>query len=228
VTPTAFTTTYDSYGRPLTVTRTADSTAPDGSSLAQTTTTAYTPASAALPTRAQTKVQVTAGSNPTYQTSTTEYDPARDLPVEQTNVAGHTTDLTYDALGRVTAVWLPNESKAAQDPAHYTFSYDLSQTGPSVVTSGKLLDNGSYLISKALYDAMLRPRQTQVMSENSSTTVSDTQYNSLGQTVLTNNGYAVSAAPGDALVSAGPRQAARPPATRAACLCGRPTPRRAD
>jgi RHS repeat-associated protein len=208
VTASAFTTlattTYDSYGRVLVVTRTPDSTAPNGSSLAQTTTTSYTPASGALPTQTRTKVQVTAGSSPAYQTSTTTLDPARNLPVEKIDAAGLKTDLSYDAIGRATAVWLPNESKAAGAPANDTFSYSLSQTAPSVVAAGKLLDNGSYLISETLYDSLLRPRETQVMAENSGMIVTDTQYDSLGQTVLANKAYAVTGAPGAALVSAAP------------------------
>jgi len=201
---TTATTSYDSYGRVLTVTRTPNSTAPDGSSLAQTTTTSYTPASGALPTQVQTKTQVTAGSSPAYQTSTTILDPVRNLATETVSPARLTTDLTYDALGRLTAVWLPNESKAAAASANDTFSYSLSQTGPSVVTTGKLLDNGSYLISKRLYDALLQPRETQVTSENSSMVVTDTQDNSLGQPVLTNNAYTVSGSPANALASPAP------------------------
>jgi RHS repeat-associated protein len=206
VTASVFTTlastSYDSYGRSLVSTRTPDSTAPGGSSLAQTTTTSYTPVSGALPTQTQTKVQVTAGSSPSYQTSTTTLDPARNLPVGKLDPAGLKTDLTYDALGRITAVWQPNESKAAGAPTNDTYSYTLSQAGPSVVSTGKLLDNGSYLVSKTLYDSLLRPRETQVTAENSSMIVTDSQYNSLGQTVLANKAYAVAGAPGDALVSA--------------------------
>ncbi len=193
-------TTYDTYGRPQVLTRTPNSTAPDGSSLAQTTTTTYTPAGGALPTGVSTTVQVTAGANPTYQTSSVTLDPARDVPVEKTDVANLKTDLTYDPLGRLTAVWLPNEAKALHQPANLTYSYTLSATAPSVVTTSRLLENGSYASSETLYDALLRPRQTQVTAENSSMTVSDTQYDSHGWTVLTNNAYNVAGSPNTALV----------------------------
>ena len=83
-----------------------------------------------------------------------------------------------------TAVWEPNESKAAQAPANETFSYLTSQTGPSVVTTSKLMDNGSYAVSETLYDAMLELRQPQTASENATNTVTDYQTDSHGWTVL--------------------------------------------
>jgi RHS repeat-associated protein len=204
VTATAFVTTsattYDSYGRPVTMTRTPNSTAPNGSSLARTTTIAYTPASGALPTQVQTTAQITAGSSPTYQTSSETFDPARGEPTEKLDIAGHLTDLTYDALGRLTSVWLPNKSKSAGDPANYTYSYSISQTSASVVTTSTLLDSGKYSVSETLYDGLMRPRQTQATSEAGGMLVSDTQYNSIGNVVTTGT-YAVSGAPAGGLVS---------------------------
>ena len=197
-------TTYDSYGRAATVTRTPDSTSPSGASLAQETTTAYSPASGALPTQMTTTTQVTSGSSPTYQTTTETLDPARNAPVEEVNAAGLKTDVTYDALGRITAVWEPNESKAANAPANKLFSYVISQTKPEVVTTSSLLDNGTYSVSESLYDAMLQLRQTQTTSENSTTLVSDTQYDSHGWPVVTNNNYNVGGSPSASLVLPSP------------------------
>ncbi|MDH6137163.1 RHS repeat-associated protein [Kitasatospora sp. MAA4] len=203
-TATAFTattgTSYDAYGRPLVVTRTPRSTAPDGSSLAQTTTKTYAPAAGALPTSVTTQVQVTAGATPTYQTSTESQDPVRGVPVERVDASNLKTDLSYDALGRVTSVWLPAQSKAAHQSPSMTFAYALSNTSPSAVTSSKLLENGSYASTVTLYDAMLRQRQTQAVGENSGMTVSDTQYDSHGWTVLTNNNYVVAGSPMSSLV----------------------------
>ncbi|MEZ0108985.1 RHS repeat-associated protein [Catenulispora sp. EB89] len=194
-------TSYDGYGRTHVVTRTPNSTAPGGASLAQTTTTTYTPATGALPTTVSTQTQVTAGTTPTYQTVTTTMDAGRALPVEKIDAAGLKTDLTYDPMGRLTAVWEPNESKAASQSANLTYSYAMSNTGPTVITTNKLLDNGTYAASETLYDAMDRVRQTQSAGENNTTTVVDTQYDSHGWTVLTNNGYSVSGAPAAALIS---------------------------
>jgi RHS repeat-associated protein len=77
----------------------------------------------------------------------------------------------------------------------------VSQTGPTVATTSRLLENGGYAASETLYDALLRVRQTQTVSESSTITVADTQYDSLGSVVLTNNAYNVSGTPGSALVS---------------------------
>ena len=186
-------TSYDSYGRVATVTRTPDSTA-NGSSIAQATITTYSPATG-LPTGMTVKKEVTGGSSPTYQTTSETLDPARGLVLSSVNVAGETTTMTYDVLGRLTAVWEPNESEAAKQPANEKYSYVTSQTGPQVVTTSTLEDTGSYAVSATLYDAMLDVRQTQQTGENNTTIVSDTQLDSHGWTVLTNNSYTVSGSP---------------------------------
>ncbi|WP_159046453.1 RHS repeat-associated core domain-containing protein [Streptomyces sp. MMG1121] len=202
-------TRYDSYGRATKVTRTPKSTSPDGKSLAQTVFTSYAPASGALPTSSTAVTQVTPGvdcstvtvSSKDCQIASNTLDPARGRPTAETDAASLLTSLTYDGLGRMTAVWLPNESKANSAPANMTYTYSLSRSAPSVVASNTLLDNGSYKTSETLYDAMLRPLQTQTTAENSSTTVNDTQYDSHGWTVSTNNAYNVGGSPGSKLIS---------------------------
>ncbi|MFJ3804587.1 RHS repeat-associated core domain-containing protein [Streptomyces sp. NPDC090088] len=202
-------TTYDSYGRTTKVTRTPKSTSPDGKSLAQSVFTAYTPASGALPTSSTTVTQVTPGvdcsavtvSSKDCQLASSTLDPSRELPTAKTDAAGKLTSLTYDALGRLTGVWLPNEIKANSAPANTTYTYSISQSAPSVVASNALLDNGSYQTSETLYDALLRPLQVQKTGENSSTAVTDTQYDSHGWTVVTNNNYSVSGSPRSSLIS---------------------------
>ncbi len=201
-------TDYDGYGRVTQTTRTPHAAAPNGTSLSQTVVTAYTPPTGALPTTIATATQVTPGTTCTTSTTSskdcqvasTSIDPARALPTAKTDPAGLLTSLTYDALGRSTAIWLPNESKAASAPANTTYTYNLNQQ-PPVVATHTLLDNGSYQTSEVLYDAMLRPLQTQATAENSSTTVSDTEYDSHGWTVVTNNAYNVSGSPGTSLDS---------------------------
>ena len=198
------TNTYDSYGRVLTTTRTPGSTDPNGSSLAQTMTNTYTPATGAPVTEEVTKTQVTTGSTPTYDTTATYYDPARDEAIKKIDITGLETDETYDALGRLTAVWEPNESKAAGAAPNLEYSYALSTTGPSVITSSTLQDDGSYSVAETLYDAMMRSRETQSTAESSTTVVSDTQYDSHGWTVSTNNSYNVAGVPTTTLVKASP------------------------
>ncbi|MER5528654.1 RHS repeat-associated core domain-containing protein [Streptomyces sp. NPDC002677] len=202
-------TDYDSYGRAKNITRTPNSTSPDGKSLAQTVSTAFSPSSGALPTSTVTATQVTPGaacttdstSSKDCQVSTTTVDAARALPVAKTDEAGLLTSLTYDALGRLTAVWLPNENKANSAPANMTYSYRLAQNAPTVISENTLLDDGTYRTGKTLYDAMLRTLQTQDTAENGSTTVTDTQYDSHGWTVLTHNAYNIGGAPSDTLAS---------------------------
>jgi RHS repeat-associated protein len=194
---------YDGYGRVTLTTRTPHSTAPNGASLSQNTATSYTPATGELPTGIVTATQVTPGATCTTATTSSKdcqvtrstMDPAHAQPTAETNAAGRLTSLTYDALGRLNGVWLPNESKTNGAPANTTYTYSLSQSGPSIVAANSLLDNGSYATTETLYDAMLRPLQTQATAENSSTTVSDTQYDSHGWTVVTNNAYNVAGSP---------------------------------
>ncbi|SEE25912.1 polymorphic toxin-type HINT domain-containing protein [Streptomyces sp. Ag109_O5-10] len=201
-------TRYDSYGRTAKVTRTPNSTSPDGKSLARTVFTSYTPASGALPTGSTVITQVTPGTDCSTATASSKdcelasntLDPARALPTAKTDAAGLLTSLTYDALGRLIGVWLPNEVKANSAPANTTYTYSMSQSAPSVVAANTLLDNGSYSTSETLYDAMLRPLQVQATAENSSTAVSDTQYDSHGWTVVTNNNYSVSGSPRSTLI----------------------------
>jgi len=205
----AASTRYDSYGRVTKATRTPNSTSPDGKSLAQTILTSYTPASGALPTSSTTVTQVTPGvdcstvttSSNDCQVTGSSLDPARGVPTAKTDAAGLLTSLTYDALGRLTGVWLPNENKANSAPANTTYTYSLSQSAPSAVVTNALLDNGGYSTSETLYDAMLHPLQVQATGENGTTTVSDTQYDSHGWTVVTDNAYNVSGNPGSKLIS---------------------------
>ncbi|MEV7413860.1 RHS repeat-associated core domain-containing protein [Streptomyces sp. NPDC089919] len=185
---------YDGQGRLVSETRTPDSTAPDGSSLARTVTTTYTPATG-LPTSVQTRQQVTGGASPTYHVSTDTLAPTRGQPVEKIDIAGTRTSLRYDGLGRLAAVWLPTQAKAANQPATRRFEYRINQNAPSAVTSSTLLENGSYANSTELFDALLRSRQTQSPGDNGSMVVTDTQYDSHGWTVRTNNRYTLAGSP---------------------------------
>jgi YD repeat-containing protein len=121
---------YDQYGRETSATDA------DGNA----TTTAYTPASGAEPTSQ-------AVTDPMGLVTTTTYDPARDLALTATSPAGLVTTEKYDALGRLTAVWTPGHSAGA-DPADEAFSYALSTTGPSVITTNTINDTGSSMPSE--------------------------------------------------------------------------------
>ncbi|MFF5076327.1 polymorphic toxin-type HINT domain-containing protein [Actinoplanes sp. NPDC000266] len=203
-------TTYDVHGRARTMTRT-----PNSTGLAQKTFTRYSPDTGALPATVTTVVQARAGvdcsavtvSSKDCQLSTRTLDPVRQLALAETGIAGDTSTADFDALGRITSVWLPNKNEAAGAPANMTYQYAVRSTAPSVVTARTLNDSDqvgaapTYTVNKVLYDALLRPLESQTTGENGSTVVSDTQYDSHGWTVLTNNAYAVSGSPSDTLIS---------------------------
>ena len=56
-------------------------------------------------------------------------------------------------------MWEPNESKSANG-ANQEFSHSTPASGPQIVTTSTLLDNGSYSVSETLYNALLQVRQT--------------------------------------------------------------------
>jgi RHS repeat-associated protein len=164
--------TYDEYGRTL---ESAD--ANDN-----VTRTAYSPATGALPTQ-------TVATNPMGWSTTTTLDPARDLPLTVTDPNGNVTTETYDSLGRATAVWLPGEPTS--DAANETFSYSVSGTAPSHVTTDTLRGNGSYASDVKIYDGMLQLREEQQTPANGAAgrNISDNFYDSHGWTVKTSSTY---------------------------------------
>ncbi|MFI6055578.1 RHS repeat domain-containing protein, partial [Streptomyces violascens] len=173
------TTTYDDYGRTTSVTDAAGA----------TTSTAFTPATGALPTSV-TSTQPTVAPATTGWKSTTTYDPLRAIPLTTTDANGRITDVTYDPLGRISAVWLPGRPKATKSPNN-KFTYALNNTTPSVVTTQTLREDESYGIDHKLYDGLLRLRQEQQSSGDGGTgrLISDTYYDSHGWTVKANAEY---------------------------------------
>ncbi|MCX3061561.1 ricin-type beta-trefoil lectin domain protein [Streptomyces beihaiensis] len=175
---------YDGAGR---VSATTDATG-------QTTTTAYSPAWSSAGGNTNPTSYTTTNSQG-WQVSTT-LSPLRGLPTEDVDVNGRKTDMTYDALGRRTAVWLPGRDKSAGQSADKTFLYSIdpgavaapggtiTQPGaPSSVTTHTLREDGTYSTSVTIYDGMLQPRQTQTPALGDSSTgriISDTFYDSHG------------------------------------------------
>jgi RHS repeat-associated protein len=169
--------TYDEYGRVLT------SANADG----DTTTTAYTPATGAEPT----SVSVT---DPMGLKTTTTYDPLRELPLTVTSPAGWTSTEEYDSLGRLTAAW--TDGHGTGGPAQYEYTYDVSSTQPSVVTTETLEPSGTaYLPSETIYDSLGQAAETQTENADGDTVVTDTYYNSDGWTVKTSGPYYITGAP---------------------------------
>ncbi|WP_328835932.1 RHS repeat-associated core domain-containing protein [Streptomyces europaeiscabiei] len=157
-------TTYDTLGRPVDVTDT------DG----ETTNTAYTPAAAGPLTK-------TIVTNPMGHKITSFLDPRHGQALRVYDANLKKTESTYDALGRVTAVWAPNRNKAAGYSANTTFAYRISSTEPSWVSTSTLKKDGeSYNTSYELYDSMMRPLQTQTPSPLGGRVLTDTRYDTRG------------------------------------------------
>ncbi|ELP66504.1 ricin-type beta-trefoil lectin domain protein [Streptomyces turgidiscabies] len=175
---------YDGAGR---ITDTVDATA-------QNTHTAFSPAWSSVGGNTNPTGITTTNSQSWKVTST--LDPLRGLPTENVDANSRKTDITYDALGRRTAVWLPGRDKASSQSADETFTYSINPGAvaapgdtvttpgaPSAVTTKTLREDGTYATSIAIYDGMLQPRQTQATADgdsNSGRIISDTFYDSHG------------------------------------------------
>jgi RHS repeat-associated protein len=159
---------------------------------------AYTSAGGGLVTQ-------TVLTNALGHTTTTTINPAWGVPTKVVDPNGKTTEVTYDGLGRLTAVWQPGRDKATQT-ASSTFSYLVSNTAPSAVGTNTLNAAGNYLTSYALYDGLLRPRQTQSPSPSGGRLLTDIFYDSAGRQVREHGSYYASGAASTTLSTATDRQ----------------------
>lgn len=170
---TVSTTTYDGVGRPLDV----------ANANGGHTTYQYTPSNGGPVTSTLTK-------NAKAQGTQVDVDPAWGAPIKaiEPDVAtglpsatSRRTEATYDALGRVLAVWKPGRIKASQS-ASSTYAYVYTKTNVAV-TQAELNANATYNTAYMIYDSMLRPRQTQSNARGiaSGSNVSDTFYDSAGR-----------------------------------------------
>lgn len=182
--------TYDSYGRVLDA----------YDALGRLTKTVYSPA-AGLPT------STTVTDNIGDSTITT-YDPNWYTPASTVDVNNRRTDLTYDALGRLTAVWKPGRNKAAGISANVKYGYGVPTNAPSWVSTQTLEPNGNYATAYTLYDGFLRTRQTQASAEgaNGGRVLTDSIYDSRGQVAKTTGQYYDTAAAGTSVLSVGDNQ----------------------
>ncbi|MEV7365473.1 polymorphic toxin-type HINT domain-containing protein [Streptomyces sp. NPDC091299] len=134
--------------------------------------------------------------------TTTTFDPGRGTATSVVDPNTKRTDYAYDGLGRLTNLWLPNRSKANNQPANLVYTYTLSNTAASVVSTGKLNNDGStYDTTYALYDALLRPRQTQTPAPGGGRVIAETKYDSRGLAVEANADYSDATAPSGTLAN---------------------------
>ncbi|MDA5279974.1 RHS repeat-associated core domain-containing protein [Streptomyces sp. Isolate_45] len=166
-------TAYDAYGRVVSVT----------DAVGAQTTTAYEPAG---PTRATT-VRTT---NPKGWNTTSTLHALRSSEIKSVDENGRTTETSYDALGRVTSVWLPG--RARDQSASKVFSYDLSNTGTSSITSQSLRADQSYATTISILDAFGEQIQQQSVPQNGAAgarLIADTAYDSHGRVHKNNETY---------------------------------------
>lgn len=175
---------YDAFGRPLS----QKSAKQQGTT--EETKTAYTETNGLL-----TKTTVT---NAVGHVTTTDYEPAWGMSKGQTDPNGKRTDLAYDALGRLTSVWLADRT-SPQTPS-IKYSYNVRKDKVTSIKTEKIEDDGSYGAEYQLYAALLRPRQIQTEGLDGTRMVADTWYDGTGNVRKTNATYNAAGAPSDELL----------------------------
>ena len=131
-------------------------------------------------------------TDPMNWVSSQTLDPARGLAIASSDVNNELTTETYDGLGRLTAEWSPLHSQAAGAPADTIIAYAVNGTSaPSTVSTSTLRDDGSYAVGVVVYDGEFRKMQVQAPTADASAgrQITDTHYNSLGQTVKATSAY---------------------------------------
>ncbi|MEU4337361.1 polymorphic toxin-type HINT domain-containing protein [Micromonospora lupini] len=149
----------------------------------ETTTTTYTPTTGGPVTQVKTE-------NPLSWVDTVDLDPALGAPIKRTDLNNRITEYAYDAMGRNTAVWLPDRSRAnyPTDPST-SYSYNLLKTAPSFITTRSLNARGEYNTSHAILDALGRARQTQEPAYGGGRILTDTFYDAAGRIYKSNSAY---------------------------------------
>ncbi|BCJ52199.1 hypothetical protein Asp14428_36740 [Actinoplanes sp. NBRC 14428] len=137
--------------------------------------------------------------NPLKQATTSTVEPGWGLVTETKDPNDQRTALRYDALGRLVKVWLAGRTVDTDVP-DIEYVYSIRTDAPVSVTTKTLLPNGGVKTSYALYDGLLRPRQTQDPSPNVGRIITDTQYDSRGLEVEKAGPFYNKDAPGTTLV----------------------------
>ncbi|WKV74069.1 RHS repeat protein [Streptomyces sp. PCS3-D2] len=160
------------------------------------TTTTFTPATQYVPTK-------TVTANALGHSSSVESDPGRGEETAKTDVNGRRTDAERDGLGRVVKAWEPGWTKSEhpKEPSR-EYTYAVSRTAPTVVTTKTLRHTGDYRSEYTFYDGLLRERETQVPSGTGiGRIISEKKYDSRGLEWKTYNGYYATGDPSPTLVT---------------------------
>ncbi|HEX6683587.1 MAG TPA: RHS repeat-associated core domain-containing protein [Candidatus Limnocylindrales bacterium] len=171
-------TRYDAHGRAVEVW--------DAEGVSATT--AYTPATGG-------PVTAVVSTNALGHAETTSLEPAWGLTLSTVDANGRRTDQAYDALGRLTSVWLPNRAKGTDSPS-LKYSYLVRTDGAVAVTTESLNAVGGYRVSYQLYDSLMRERQTQTPAYGGGRIITEAGYDSVGRVWKTNNQYVADGAAG--------------------------------
>lgn len=151
------------------------------------TSTTYTPASGG-------PVSQTLTTNALGHQTTTTLAPAWGQPTRVVDANASTTDLAYDALGRIRKVWLPGNPMATRpnDPS-IEHSYLVRNNAPTAITTRTATHINSqvkeYRTSIALLDGLLRARQTQEQAPGGGRVITDVIHDSRGLVEWTSNRY---------------------------------------
>ncbi|MEU0520811.1 RHS repeat-associated core domain-containing protein, partial [Streptosporangium sp. NPDC006007] len=179
--------TFDDYGRPLTAT----------DPLGKTTTTAYSPAVGWPHTGATV-------TNPLGHTVTTQSSHLNGLPTSLVDANGKRFEIDYDALGRTSTLWGPDEPRGGGTPSA-TVAYDVSAIAPATTTMRKLLSGtgaaAKYLTTYSYDDGLGRTREVQTDSPAGGRVVVTTVYDGRGLPRAAGQPAHNTAAPGSGLLN---------------------------
>ncbi|MCX5179231.1 RHS repeat-associated core domain-containing protein [Streptomyces virginiae] len=177
---------YDIYGRALAA---ADA-------YGKVSATSHTPATGEVPVS-------TTVTNAKGHVLTSVLDPLRSQPTKVTDANGKVTTTAYDALGRVTKVWVPNWTiEANPNTPSRIFEYNVRNDGPNVVTSKTLTHDYQYSIVYSIQDGLLRERQTQTQSPDlAGRLVTETFYDTRGLAWRASGTYYADGTPSPDLVT---------------------------
>ncbi|MFG2055211.1 polymorphic toxin-type HINT domain-containing protein [Micromonospora sp. NPDC048930] len=165
--------TFDSFGRPATATDTRGN----------TVTTTYTPASGGPVTKVTTSSPDPNGGT-TPWTTTIEQLPYWGSPTRTTDYNGRVTETEYDPSGRLARGWDAGWTKAdhpTSPSVEHTYSFAPNRDAYPYIKTTALHAGGGYLTSYQIFDAFLRPRQTQSAAVGGGRVITDTLYDKAGR-----------------------------------------------
>ncbi|MFG2552990.1 polymorphic toxin-type HINT domain-containing protein [Streptomyces sp. NPDC048581] len=136
-------------------------------------------------------------TNALDHTTTTEFAPDWGVRTATVDPNGNRTELAYDSFGRLTDVWLADRDRGSGQSPNHKFEYKVQNTDASWVATKSLNNDGtSYRTEYAIYDALLRPRQTQTpAASGTGRVITETKYDTRGLAVSTSADYIDTSAP---------------------------------